>query len=151
MIKSLLILIYLFRMGFKDIPAVEFIVNSNGITIFSINHLKMPRFVQFDIPGKCQNCKSDAVEIDYVVQPNGVTIYCSRLKRECFVEFDYPRITRAGTTTFFRVKIKGKIFNIPFQEDQKREIEYPEIENKLIDPANGANNNVNLSEIPMPT
>ena len=133
-------------MACKDIPSIEFAVNSNGITVFSINYLKVPRFIQFDIPGKCQNCKSDAAEIDYVVQPNGVTVYCSRLKHECFVEFDNLAVISPGTTTFFRIKIKGKIFNIPFREAGNQKIE-----NKLIGPAVvNNNNNTELSAIPLP-
>jgi hypothetical protein len=86
----------------RDLPDVDFAVNSTGITIFSNKFLKTPRFVPFDVTG--------FVDIDYVVQPKGVTLYCSRLKKARFVPFDVEAILSSGT--FFRVKNKKRTMSI---------------------------------------
>ena len=97
-------------------PTIDFTVASNGITVYSDKFLKMPRFVPFDFAGKCQLCKSDAIDLDYVIQPHGCIIYCNRMKRERFVPFDYATKLEEGCT-FFRVKTRGRSMNIPYEKE----------------------------------
>lgn len=91
-------------------PGLEINLNSNGVTIFC-KYLNTPRFIPFDQKGRCSVCKSDCVEIDYVLSPEGVTIFCSRMKQEKFVPFD----TRAqfGENDQFRIKSRSRVYNIP--------------------------------------
>lgn len=96
-------------------PTIDFTVASSGITVYSDKYLKMPRFVPFDFAGKCQLCKSDAIDLDYVIQPHGCIIYCNRMKRERFVPFDYSTKLDDGCT-FFRVKTRGRSMNIPYEK-----------------------------------
>ena len=96
---------------FNKIPEVDFKLSSTGITILC-PRLYTPRFIPFDIAGRCDTCKSDSAEIDYLITIDGITIYCSRLFRPKFVPFDH------GYELFpeyclFRVKTKGKVFNVP--------------------------------------
>jgi hypothetical protein len=79
----------------RDLPDVDFAVNSTGITIFSNKFLKTSRFVPFDVTG--------FVDIDYVVQPKGVTLYCSRLNNVLF-----PLMSRQflAPAPFSELKIK---------------------------------------------
>ena len=93
-----------------ELPDVEFILNSNGITVFC-PYLETPSFVPFDQKGKCPTCKSDNVEIDYVVQPEGVTIYSTRMKDKKFVAFDRQREFR--DRSYMRVKTRSRPYNIP--------------------------------------
>lgn len=116
----------------SPMPTIDFTVTSNGITIFSDKYLKTPRFVPFDLAGKCQLCKSDAVDLDYVIQPYGCIFYCNRLKRERFVPFDISAKMEEGCT-FFRVKTRGRSMNIPYESlkaistlsDEKIEVKLP--------------------------
>ncbi|KAL7071042.1 hypothetical protein ACQ4LE_009901 [Meloidogyne hapla] len=93
------------------LPEVEISINLNEITISS-DRLVPSRFVPYDIGGKCRECKSTEVEVDFVVTKDGVTIYCTRISGTCYVPFDstydLPGIC------FIRIKNKGRVFNIPY-------------------------------------
>ncbi|CAK5087142.1 unnamed protein product [Meloidogyne enterolobii] len=93
------------------LPEVEISINLNGITISSAR-LTPARFVPYDIGGKCRECKSTEAEVDFVVTKDGITIYCTRISGTRYVPFDstydLPGIC------FFRVKNKGRVFNIPY-------------------------------------
>ena len=95
---------------FSKIPEVDFKVSAVGITILC-GRLYTPRFVPFDIRGKCECCRSDAVELDFVITKEGITIYCNRLQKPRFVPFDYP-YQQLPNYCMFRVKTRAKIFNI---------------------------------------
>ena len=71
-------------------PEIEFNVNTMGVTVYCPRHLKTPRFVPWDQPGRCSSCRSGSVELDYFIQAEGVTIFSSRLKSDgkSFVPFD---------------------------------------------------------------
>ncbi|CAK5068079.1 unnamed protein product [Meloidogyne enterolobii] len=69
------------------LPEVEISINLNGITISS-DRLTPSRFVAYDIGGKCRECKSTEVELDFVVTKDGITIYCTRISGTRFVPFD---------------------------------------------------------------
>ena len=99
---------------FNKIPEVEFNLSTVGITIIC-PRLPTPRFLQYDIKGKCNTCKSDSAEIDFLVTIDGITIYCNRLQKPKFVPFDY-KYDSFAQQCLFRVKTKGKIFNIPYDD-----------------------------------
>lgn len=91
------------------LPDIDFNVSASGITV-KCDRLNMPRFVQFDVTGKCKSCRSVDVEIDYVVTAQGITIYSNRLKSSAYVAFDV--VYDFPEHCFFRLKSRGKIFNI---------------------------------------
>nr|CAD2195756.1 unnamed protein product [Meloidogyne enterolobii]CAD2209341.1 unnamed protein product [Meloidogyne enterolobii] len=96
------------------IPEIEFNVNTNGITLQAKSRLSTPRFLPFDQCGRCRECKSIEVEIDFVVTKEGVTVYCNRIKGNRFVPFD--SIYDMPGHCFFRIKNKGRVLNIPFND-----------------------------------
>ena len=99
------------------VPEIEFSINSHGITIFSDN-LNTPRFIPFDQKGRCNACKSDNVEVDYAIHDTGVILYCSRIKKEVFIQFDkYPMIPKHGAS--IRIKSRSKAFNVPMLGKKK--------------------------------
>uniref|UniRef100_A0A1I8BWZ4 NPL domain-containing protein n=1 Tax=Meloidogyne hapla TaxID=6305 RepID=A0A1I8BWZ4_MELHA len=71
----------------KMIPEVLFTVTTSGITISSAR-LNTSRFVEFDLIGKCRSCKGENIDIDFVITPRNVTLYCNRIKSEKVVLFD---------------------------------------------------------------
>nr|CAD2180125.1 unnamed protein product [Meloidogyne enterolobii] len=93
------------------LPEVEISINLNGITISS-DRLTPSRFVAYDIGGKCRECKSTEVELDFVVTKDGITIYCSRISGTRYVSFDSTY--ELPGICFFRIKNKGRVFNIPY-------------------------------------
>ncbi|CAK5077646.1 unnamed protein product [Meloidogyne enterolobii] len=70
------------------LPEVDFNVTPTGITISASDRLSNPRFIPFNHPGRCRECKSTEVEIDFIVTKEGVTIFCNRVKGNQFVPFD---------------------------------------------------------------
>ena len=52
------------------------------------------------------------MEIDYVIQPNGVSIFCPRLKDgERFIGFDKP--AEFGANAILRLRARNKVLNLP--------------------------------------
>jgi len=94
----------------KGLPEVDFFVSAGGITVSS-DRLITARYVPFDVPGKCVYCKCDGIEIDFAVTSHGVTFICARMKGIKHVLFDKKQ--ELSKHCFFRVKCKGKVFNIP--------------------------------------
>src|SRR3954463_15087351 len=95
----------------NETPDIEFQVNASGMTIFSPIHLNTPRYLQWDLPGRCTRCNSSLVEIDYVIQPNGVSIFCTRLSAgEQFIVFDNELEFDQNATV--RLKARNKVLNI---------------------------------------
>ena len=97
---------------FNKIPEVDFKLSSTGITILC-PRLYTPRFIPFDIAGRCEICKSDTAEIDY-------TIYCSRLARTKFVPYDLG-YELFPSYCLFRIKTRGKVFNIQHGKKNKND------------------------------
>jgi len=97
----------------KVIPEVLFTISSSGVTISS-PRLITARFVEFDMAGKCKSCRGENVDIDFIVTPKDVTLYCNRLKSEKVVMFDH--IYEIPQQCVFRVKSKGRNFNICHKE-----------------------------------
>lgn len=110
-------------MEFRQIPEVDFKISTTGITIIC-SRFYTPRFVQFDIKGKCENCKADSAELDFLVTIDGITIYCNRMRQPIFVPFDYKYVS-LPQYCLFRVKTRGKVFNI---EHPQREQFHPKQE-----------------------
>ena len=105
----------------KVLPEVLFTVSSFGVTISS-PRLITSRFVEFDLAGKCKSCKGENVDIDFIVTPKDVTLYCNRLKSEKVVMFDH--IYEIAQQCVFRVKSKGKNFNIIHKEPKWNEKDF---------------------------
>ena len=116
------------RAEFNRIPDVDFKINTSGITVIC-SRLYMPRFIEFDIKGKCNTCKCDMLEVDFVVTIDGITIYCSRINRLLFVPFDY-KYKQSPLYCLFRVKSRGKVFNIDCGKNKQPA---PDILNQAID------------------
>ena len=102
---------------FNKIPEVEFNLSTVGITIIC-PRLSTPRFLQYNIKGKCDTCKSDSAEIDFLITIDGITIYCSRLLQPKFVPYDL-KYESFPSFCLFRVKTKGKVFNVEHQTKGK--------------------------------
>lgn len=107
----------------------EFNISSTGITVHS-ERLSTPRFLPFDQPGRCHQCRSTDLEIDYVVTKEGITVFCNRIKGTRFIHFD--AVYELPGHCFFKVRNKGRIFSVP-HGDEKPAIQYltPEPANKL--------------------
>ena len=106
------------KMEFNRIPTVDFKISSTGITVLC-ERLYTPRFIPFEIKGRCELCKCDGIEIDFLVTIKGITIYCNRMKRSKFVPFDYP-YQNSMETCIFRVKTRAKLFNIELDDNKDR-------------------------------
>ncbi|KAL3075210.1 hypothetical protein niasHT_037439 [Heterodera trifolii] len=93
-----------------------------GVTVYSPRRLKIPRFVPWDQPGRCTRCKSGNVELDYFIQPEGVTIFSSRLKDdgENFLPFD--EIVDFGDNAKFRVRSRNKMFTLPLRHPEVHQV-----------------------------
>ena len=104
---------------FNKIPEIDFKLSSTGITIIC-PRLYTPRYIPFDIVGKCETCKSDTAEINFLITIDGITIYCSRLQQPKFVPYDL-KYESFPSFCLFRVKTKGKVFNVEHQTKKKLE------------------------------
>ncbi|KAL3068191.1 hypothetical protein niasHS_016437 [Heterodera schachtii] len=106
----------------QEFPEIEFNVNTMGVTVYSPRRLKTPRFVPWDQPGRCTRCKSGNVELDYFIQPEGVTIFSSRLKDdgENFLPFD--EIVDFGDNAKFRVRSRNKMFTLPLRHPEVHQV-----------------------------
>nr|CAD2162457.1 unnamed protein product [Meloidogyne enterolobii] len=100
----------------KIFPEVEININLTGI-IVSSPRLSTPRFIPFDITGKCHECKSTEVELDFVITKEGVIVYCTRFNGSRFVPFD--SFFDLPGHCFFKIKNKGRVFNIPYNSTSK--------------------------------
>ena len=103
---------------FKKVPEADFKLSSTGITIMC-PRLYTPRFIPFDIVGRCNVCKSDNAEIDFLITIDGITIYCKRLRQPKFIQYDY-KYKSFPQFCLFRVKTKGKVFNIQYVNGNER-------------------------------
>ena len=115
----------------KILPEVEFNISSTGITISSIRYTT-PRFIPYDQGGKCRKCKSTEVELDFIIVKEGVVVYCTRFEGSRFVPFDL--LYDLPGHCFFKVKNKGRVFNVPY--NASTEIPCPKTEEPQILPTN---------------
>jgi hypothetical protein len=95
----------------KMLPEVEFFITSIGITVMC-ERLSVARYVPFDQPSKCRECRSTEAEIDFIVTKEGITIYCTRNKRPQFIPFD--EVYELPGHCFFKIRNKGRVFNVPY-------------------------------------
>src|SRR5437764_402490 len=101
------------------LPFVEFRVSSQGVTVYSI-HLIYPRFIPFDLKGRCKGCKNDAVEIDYAIGNKGVYLQCPRWNDTKYVKFDWKEFDPEGDgTTFIRIRSRSHSLNIPIEIERE--------------------------------
>jgi hypothetical protein len=91
------------------LPEVDFVISATGLTVISSERLETPRFLPFENGGKCKECKSNDIEVDFCVEKGGVHVYCNRFKGARFVPFD--RIHDLPCHCFFKVCIR-EIFNV---------------------------------------
>jgi len=109
----------------ENMPEVDFSVSATGITIFS-GRFTEPRYLEFDAKGPCSKCKSNAVDINYFITGSGIEIHSSRFSSPKLVFFDLPH--SLPDTCFFRVRIKGQSYKIPYIKPAHASIEEPKIE-----------------------
>jgi len=114
------------------LPEISINITTTGITINSDERLSTPRFLPFDQKGKCSNCKSTEMEIDFAVTKEGVTIFCSRIRGSRFVPFDH--VIGLPGYTFFKIKNKGRVFNVNHGFPPCGEIDVPKKKIKLEEP-----------------
>lgn len=100
----------------KGLPEVDFFVSAAGITVSS-ERLKTARYVPFDVQGKCHHCKADSSELDFAITPEGIMLFSPRLKGMKYLQFDTK--VPIDNPCVFRVKCKGKVFNIPIGEEDE--------------------------------
>uniref|UniRef100_A0A914H7L5 Uncharacterized protein n=1 Tax=Globodera rostochiensis TaxID=31243 RepID=A0A914H7L5_GLORO len=102
----------------QEFPEIEFNVNTMGLTVYCPRHLKTPRLVPWDQPGRCSRCRSGTVELDYFIQAEGVTVFSTRLKNggENFVPFD--EIVDFGDNAKFRIRSRNKVFTLPLRHPE---------------------------------
>ena len=112
---------------FNKIPEIDFKLSSTGINIVC-PRLYTPRYIPFDIIGRCEICKSDSAEIDFLITIDGITIYCSRLLQPKFVLYD-NKYEYFPNFCLFRVKTKGKVFNVQHYDKSIKSKEQGIIEN----------------------
>lgn len=93
------------------LPECDFTVTARGITVMC-ERLATPRFIPFDIQGKCKYCHSELMEIDYAISKDDIYIFCPRIRGTKFIEFDI--IYDLPQHCIFRVKCKGRVFTIPY-------------------------------------
>lgn len=96
----------------KILPAIDFQITCNGITVNASERLRNPRFLPFDIHGRCSGCRGTEAELDFIVTKEGITIYCSRFRGKRFVPFDV--INDLPGHCFFKIRNKGRVFNVPY-------------------------------------
>ena len=108
------------KMEFNHIPILDFKISTTGITVLC-ERLYTPRYIPFEIKGRCELCKSDGVEIDFLVTIKGITVYCNRMRQPKFVPFDYP-YQKSMEKCFFRVKTRAKSFHIVHEDLQENNI-----------------------------
>jgi hypothetical protein len=99
----------------SNMPDIDLVAGTGGITVQSPILLKTARFVPYDIRGQCPQCKSAELEIDYVQLETGVYISCNRMKNTKFVPFDSPPVNYTGNG-LIHIKSRRKRFNIPFKK-----------------------------------
>ena len=91
-------------------PEVDFSVTISGVTIFSPRFME-PRFIEWDVKGRCSKCKSSAVDLDFFVNGDGLELHSNRLNTPRYVAFDLP--VPIPSDSYYKVRMKGHSYNIP--------------------------------------
>jgi len=109
----------------KIFPEVEFNVTTSGITISS-PRFNTPRFIPYEQGGRCRTCKSTEVELDFIIVKEGVVVYCTRFEGSRFAPFD--SLFDLPGHCFFKVKNKGRVFNVPYNATTQTVVPCPKTE-----------------------
>lgn len=102
-----------FSLSKQILPEVDFAITSSGITLTS-ERLTTPRFLPFDHPGKCRECKSSEASVDFMVCKEGVTIFSDRIRGSRFVRFD--AVHDLPDYCFFKIRSKSRVFTVDHGE-----------------------------------
>jgi len=100
-----------------NISEIEFSATNQGLTIYCAA-LNTPRFVPFEVKGRCNLCHSSNAELELVLHPEGVWVHCNRLKEPKFVPFD--KIASVSDNSLVRLKTRNTRFNIPIKNVKTR-------------------------------
>ena len=143
-----------------DLPEIELTVTNQGVTIYCAA-LNTPRFVPFEVKGRCSQCNSSTAELEYVLHREGLWLHCSRLKEPKFVPFD--KIAAVTDNSLFRLRTRNTRFNIPIRSNgvekctnmninQALEVEKKETNTKKRNKKNGVEQqqsmNVDVIDVP---
>ena len=107
------------KMPPMDISEIEFSANNTGLTIYC-SALNTPRFVPFEVKGRCNLCHSSNAELELVLHPEGVWVACNRLKEPKFVMFD--KIATVTDNSLVRLKTRNTRFNIPIKNNKVKKL-----------------------------
>jgi hypothetical protein len=110
-----------------DISEIEFSATNQGLTIFC-SALNTPRFVPFEVKGRCTLCHSSNAELELVMHSEGVWVHCNRLKEPKFVLFD--KYATVNDNSLVRLKTRNTRFNIPIKNTKVKKILCEEENNK---------------------
>jgi hypothetical protein len=108
------------------VPEITVSVNSQGITI-NCSALETPRFVPFEVKGRCSMCNSSNAEIEYVLHRHGLRLKSSRIKEPKFVAFD--KVADISDKSLFRLITRNTRFNIPITVTPENTTEEQEVVN----------------------
>ena len=101
-----------------DLPEINVTVTSQGVTI-NCTALETPRFVPFEVKGRCNLCNSSNAELEYVLHRHGLWLHSSRIKEPKFVAFD--KVANVTDKSMFRLRTRNTRFNIPITVEPETE------------------------------
>lgn len=83
---------------------VDLRCDSKGLHVRS-KFLDEERFVPWDLPGICERCHTQIVDVYYTVQYWGIIIAATRLKKAIFIAFDRPDLLQKFSSFHLRYPI----------------------------------------------
>jgi hypothetical protein len=113
-------------------------LGANGITFSCHKRFKTARFVPFDVRSKCPTCGGDSGEIEYMIEPTGITVHCNRLADEKFVPFDVVEEFNPNTKLY--LKCFRKKFTIPLKRLYK-DSSIVSVKQDVLSPSSAFNDN----------
>ena len=113
----------------NDNPEVDFVVSHQGITMYS-KRFETPKYLEWDIKGKCPKCKSKDADIDFYVNGEGIQLFSSRLTKGRWISFDIT--SKLPDSCYFRVRMKGQTYTIPYERKDIDNKELSEIMSKAL-------------------
>jgi hypothetical protein len=98
----------------RVLPELEITANASGLTLSSLKGFKTPRYLPYDKKGQCELCHSSDLELDYMVDSSGITIWTNRNKHPRYMAFDVigGEFSIEGAVI---AKIRRKNFTLPFK------------------------------------
>jgi len=97
---------------------IDIVSGSQGITLYCAKRFRMPRFVPFDVKGRCKQCRGEDMDLEYLIDPTGITISCSRMRKEKYVPFDNKSTFNSGSSNaegVIHIKSRRKRFTLPLE------------------------------------